>query len=108
MIVLICIDSGTGTTKLMAQFLRSKGGKYLKDVILIAKGCSHKESFDSFERLFNEVAEEIKLIDEGLMIGDKNVDVSIVYNCDFMALYAMSGIPSAVFSHPFPYCTVHV
>lgn len=68
-----------------------------------------KESFTDVELMFRSKALEIREFEEkGLVIASKNIYVSVLYDCDFKAIYGMIGIPSASFSYPSPLCTVHL
>jgi len=108
-VVIISIDSGTGSTKLMAKFLREGGGQKTRDIMLLAQAHGVKEEFKTFERMFGPVASEIRDIEKnGLLLSGNTVRVIPLVCCDLKATWAMCGIPNAAFAHPCPLCAIHV
>lgn len=59
-VLVILIDSGGGTVKLMGRFLSEDGGQDAHDVFLIAQEVGTKETFEHFEKLFVDYGEEFK------------------------------------------------
>lgn len=106
-VVLLSIDSGTGTLKLMARFVTETSGQETSDVILLAQSTCISERFDNIERVFGQCALEIQAVRErGLIIDEKTVRVLFLFVADFKVLYSVTGGFGARGTFPCPWCSI--
>jgi len=104
-VLLLSIDSGGGTVKLMGRFLYSKSGQSVTDVFLIAQAASTMENFQYFEKLFSGYHDELyDLTTNGINFGDKHLQVKIIHDHDFKVLYILTGNKGARSNFPCPFC----
>lgn len=92
LVFLLSIDSGTGTTKLLAKFLKQTATQMTNDIILLGKATGKSEEFTRLSRLFGSIASEIStLMNEGISINNRIYAVYVFAVADFKLLYSVSG-----------------
>eukprot|EP00171_Calliarthron_tuberculosum_P001160 IDg1160t1 len=104
-VVLLSIDSGTGTLKLMGRFVTDRSGQSTADVLLLAQSPIISERFENIDKVFGSCASEMKKIkNEGLDVAGKIVRVLFLFVGDFKVIYSVSGGFGARSKYPCPWC----
>lgn len=88
LLLLVSLDSGTGTLKLMCRFIIQTSGQSTGGIIYLGESRNTSEDYDDVCSTFGESFEEIQTIrDEGIDVLGKHYDVQILFVADFKVLY---------------------
>ena len=91
-IVLLSVDSGTGTVKFMFKFMTTNNSQRVNEIVLFAQARGVSENFNSLKNTFMPISDEIKSLErEGVSIDGKRIDVKFMFVGDFKILYAVTG-----------------
>ena len=103
--ILLSLDSGTGTVKLMFRFLTETISQNVSEITLIAEALGTSEAFADIHAMFGSISAEIlDLRENGLRINSVRYEVVTFFVADFKVLYSVTGSfgPSSKF--PCPWC----
>lgn len=105
-VLLLSIDSGAGTVKLMGKFLRIIGNQSVNEVFLIAQAVGKIESFTFFERIFGDYKTEIDdIVNAGVYIDDVHIRIIVLHVHDFKVMYILTGSKGANSRYPCCHCS---
>lgn len=91
-LVLISIDSGKGSLKMMARLVSTDSTQSPSEILLIAEATGCDESFASLERILSITGIEIESIStNGLVVDGRNVKVQFLMVADFKVVYSIIG-----------------
>jgi len=91
-VVMLSIDSGAGTVKMMGRFLRDVGNQAVNEVFLIAQGVGNIESFDFFQTMLGDYRAEIdEIVATGITVDGSQVRIMILHVHDFKVMYILTG-----------------
>lgn len=99
LLLLVSLDSGTGTLKLMCRFITKTSGQSTGGIILLGQSRNTSEDYDDVCATFAKSFDELGTIqDDGLE------DVQILFVADFKILYSLTGGFEACSNYPCIFC----
>lgn len=106
MVVLISIESGKGSVKLMARVVSLTISQRASEILLIAQASGSNESFSNLELVFGQTGLEIEAIEKDrLLIGGISIRVHFFLVADFKVVYSIIGSGVSGSMYPCPWCT---
>ena len=106
-VVLLSLDSGTGTVKLMMKIIQECPNQRVSDVTLIAESRGTSEAFVDLKVSFGPIREEISALKtNGLVFQGKKIDIRLYFVGDFKVIYSLTGSFGPSSKYPCPWCLV--
>ena len=104
-VVLLSVDSGTGTLKMMLRFLTKSLSQNTSDVTLIAEAIGTNESLEDINKHFGPLCSEAENIrSNGILIGSRLIRVEFFFVADFKVIYAVTGGFGSTAKFACPWC----
>eukprot|EP00171_Calliarthron_tuberculosum_P021624 IDg21624t1 len=106
-VLLFSIDSGTGSLKQLARFVRETGTQNNTDIMLISEAHGVRECFEDFLAIYRPLNSELEDIKEnGVVVEGDNIKVITMFTGDFKVLYSLLGLYGPSSSFLCPWCLV--
>lgn len=106
-VMLLSIDSGAGTTKLLGKLLRDPPTQDTREIILIAEAHDVTENFKDLYDDFGWISDQLKtLLGNGVSISGIIYRVRMFFVGDLMIYYSLLGVSNDASSKPCFWCQV--